>query len=94
MIDRRRFLGGSAAATALAASAAPAAAFRIEPAPLAEAEALLAARAKACRISSDHPRILADVRTLLAGKSLPEPEKEKALAAASCPLCGCPLTPS
>jgi len=89
MLDRRTFLSTTAlAGVGFALGVGPARAFTLEE-PSNDIAALYAA-ARSCRAVTDHDRILAEIRSALAGRELSEEQERRVLAAVTCPLCGCP----
>lgn len=90
LIRRLAVLPSATVAGALAATTAHA--FNLEQ-PGRDVEALYgAARSCGGDGSRYHARLLADVNALLDGRDLPAVEREDAVAAVRCPLCGCPVT--
>jgi hypothetical protein len=96
MISRRQLLTGTAlASAALGAGVGTARAFGIEEPAVSLADQYRAARA-ACVAGSQtyHEKVLADVLALIDGQELPDDERRRIVAGATCPLCGCSLAAS
>lgn len=94
MLTRRHLLastGLTAAAAALGVAPAPARAFREEPATVDDLRAAQAAAARCLAVSS-HDQMLAVLRAELAGGPLTQEERQRIMAAATCPTCGRPLS--
>jgi len=89
MLDRRTFLSTTAlAGVGFVLGVVPARAFTLEE-PTKEVADLYAA-ARSCRAVTDHDRLLAEIRSALAGRELSEEQERQVLATVTCPLCGCP----
>lgn len=89
-LDRRRFLGLAAAASAgaagLAAGAAPVRAVRLEEADPVREKLLL----EACETPTTHQRLFQELVAQLEGRKGRE-AAERQVAQMACPICGCPL---
>lgn len=97
MINRRRFLAGTAlASAAVVAVDRRASAFSLEDPGVALTGQYLAAKATACGGAprADHAKLLADLKSVLDGSNADDATRRKAYAQAVCPICGCPLAAS